>query len=86
MIILKNTKKHHIYLKILKKKDRLYIGISDLNCRKKYSFSKKNSKIDNDPLIDPQAIIKSNIKIKKNVIILENASIGPNVELIKMFL
>ncbi len=66
-----------------KKKDQLYIGISDPKLQqKKYSFFKKKLKeIDNDPLIDPKAILKSNIRIKKNVIILENASIGPNVKL-----
>ncbi len=63
-----------------KKKDKLY---TDPKLQqKKYSFFKKKLKeIDNDPLIDPKAVLKSNIRIKKNVIILENASIGPNVKL-----
>ena len=63
------------------KKDRLFIGISDPNLqKKKYLLFKSKLKIrDNDPLIDPSAILKSNTKIGKNVIILENASIGPEV-------
>ncbi len=81
--IRKYKKTSYLLKNFKKKKDRLYIGISDPKLqKKKYSFFKKKfKKIDNDPLIDPKAIIKSNIKIKKNVIILENASIGPNVEL-----
>ena len=81
--IKKYKKTSYLLKNFKKKKDRLYIGISDPKLqKKKYSFFKKKfKKIDNDPLIDPKAIIKSNIKIKKNVIILENASIGPNVEL-----
>ena len=65
------------------KKDKLYLGISDPKLqKKKYTFFKsKLKKIDNDPLIDPSAILKSNINIGNNVIILENASIGPKVQL-----
>ncbi len=64
-----------------KKKDQLFIGISDPNLQeKKYLlFKSKLKNKDNDPLIDPSAILKSNIKIGKNVIILENSIIGPEV-------
>ena len=62
------------------KTDQIFIGISDpIIHKKKYQeLKKKLKKIDNQPLIDPTAIIKSNVKLNKNIIICENANIGPN--------
>ena len=73
----------YLLKKFNKKKDNLYIGISDPKIQKrKYTFFKsKLKKIDNEPLIDPSAILKSNIKMGYNIIILENSSIGPEVKL-----
>ena len=51
------------------KKDQIFIGISDpIIHKKKYQeLKKKLKKIDNQPLIDPTAIIKSNVKLNKNI-------------------
>ncbi len=73
----------YLLKKFNNKKDNLYIGISDPKLqKKKYTFFRSRlKKIDNEPLIDPSAILKSNVGIGYNVIILENTSIGPEVKL-----
>ncbi len=79
-----NFKKVNHFLR-LDKKSRFFIGISDPKIQKKnYDFLKKKLiRIDQNPIIDPTAIIKSGTSISKNVIILENSSIGPDVILKK---
>ncbi len=82
----KKFKKTNYLLKNFnKKKDYLFIGISNPKIQKeKYTFFKKKLKNrENKPLIDPNTIIKTKTKIGKNTIILENSSIGPNVTLAK---
>ena len=87
ILFIDDHKKEHntSYLleKFNNKKDKLYIGISDPKLqKKKYTFFKyKLKKIDNEPLIDPSAILKSNVSIGYNAIVLENTSIGPEVDL-----
>ena len=86
MIIKKSIIARPIYLKILITKKINYTLAYQIQSfkKKKYTFFKsKLKKIDNDPLIDPSAILKSNINLGNNVIILENASIGPKVQLDK---
>ena len=65
------------------KNSRLYIGISDPFIQNKYylMLKKKKLKVDEQPLIDPSAIIKSNVKIGKNTFILENSVVGPDVKI-----
>ena len=87
ILFIDDHKKEHNTSFLLKKfnnkKDNLYIGISDPKLqKKKYTFFRSRlKKIDNEPLIDPSAILKSNVSIGYNVIILENTSIGPEVKL-----